>query len=123
MSAKILMVFCDQTDLWKNEENLYESIVRKLHRQGILGATVLGGIMGYGVHRRIHKKGLLGVSDERPIVILAVDEEEKLRAVLPIIVPMVKEGMINLVDTEIISMGTSRPAIEKDQSQGNLETS
>jgi uncharacterized protein len=122
MSAKILMVFCDVTDLWKNEERLYEAIVRKLHKQGILGATVLVGVMGYGVHRRIHKRGLLGVSDEKPVVVLAIDQEEKLRAVLPIIVPMVKEGMINLVDTEIISMGTSRPVIEKEQSQGKLET-
>ena len=123
MSAKILMVFCDQTDLWKNEEVLYEAIVRKLHRQGILGATVLGGVMGYGVHRRIHKKGLLGISDERPIVILAIDEEEKLRAILPTIIPMVKEGMINMVDTEIISTGTSRPIIEKEQSRSNVEGS
>jgi PII-like signaling protein len=106
MSAKMLMVFCDETDLWKGEERLYSAIVRKLHRNGIAGATVLGGVMGYGVHRRIHKKGLFGVSDERPILVLAVDEEEKLRAVLPIIVPMVKEGLINLVDTEVISMGT-----------------
>ncbi len=123
MSAKMLMVFCDQTDLWKNDESLYEAIVRKMHRQGILGATVLGGIMGYGVHRRIHKRGLLGVSDERPIVILAIDEEAKLRAILPIIVPMVKEGMINLVDTEIISTGTSRPAIENQPLKNNIETS
>jgi uncharacterized protein len=123
MSAKILMVFCDVTDLWKNEEHLYEAIVRKLHKQGILGATVLVGVMGYGVHRRIHKRGLLGVSDEKPVIVLAIDQEEKLRDVLPIIVPMVKEGMINLVDTEIISMGTSRPAIEKEQSQGKRETS
>jgi PII-like signaling protein len=123
MSAKILMVFCDVTDLWKNEERLYEAIVRRLHRQGILGATVLVGVMGYGVHRRIHKRGLLGVSDEKPVVILAIDQEEKLRAVLPIIVPMVKEGMINLVDTEIISMGTSRPAIEREQSEAKVESS
>ena len=123
MSAKILMVFCDVTDLWKIEERLYEAIVRRLHRQGILGATVLVGVMGYGVHRRIHKRGLLGVSDEKPVVILAIDQEEKLRAVLPIIVPMVKEGMINLVDTEIISMGTSRPAIEREQSEAKVESS
>jgi PII-like signaling protein len=120
MSMKMLMAFCDVTDLWKNEERLYEAVVRKLHRQGILGATVLQGVMGFGVHRRIHKRGLLGVSDERPVVILAIDEEEKLRAALPIIVPMIKEGMINLVDTEVISMGTSRSAIEKQQSQGKL---
>jgi hypothetical protein len=36
----------------------------------------------------------------------ACDEEEKLRAILPVIVPMVKEGLINFVDTEVISTGT-----------------
>ncbi len=76
-----------RTDLGENGERLYDAIVRRLHREGILGATVLGGIMGYGVHRRIHKKGLLGISDERPIVILVIDSEEKLRAVLPAIIP------------------------------------
>lgn len=108
MSTRLLMIFCDETDLWKEEERLYAAIVRKLHRNGIAGATVLRGLMGYGVHRRIHKKGLFGVSDETPIVILAIDEEKKLREILPVLVPMVKEGLINLVDTEVISFGADR---------------
>ena len=108
MSAKILMVFCDETDLWKHDEHLYAAIVRKLHHAGIAGATVLRGLMGYGVHRRIHKKGLFGVSDETPILILAIDEEAKLRSVLPIILPMVKEGLLSLVDTEVLSFGGER---------------
>ena len=78
--------------------------------------------MGYGVHRRIHKKVCLG-SDERPIVILAIDDEEKLRAILPTIVPMVKEGMINLIDTEITSTGTCRPIIERQQPQTTPKSS
>jgi PII-like signaling protein len=108
MSTRILMIFCDETDLWMGGEQLYAAIVRKLHRHGIAGATVLRGLMGYGIHRRIHKKGLFGVSDETPIVILAIDEEQKLREMLPILVPMVKEGLINLVDTEVISFGADR---------------
>jgi len=102
MSTRILMIFCDETDFWMGGEPLYAAIVRKLHRHGIAGATVLRGQMGYGVHRRIHKKGLF---DETPIVILAIDEEKKLREMLPILVPMVNEGLINLVDTEVISFG------------------
>ena len=123
MSTKILMVFCDETDLWKREERLYEAIVRKLHRAGIAGATVLRGLMGYGVHRRIHKKGLFGVSDETPILILAIDEEDKLRNILPVLLPMVKEGLINLVDTEVLSYGADRrdplsSAVAPDPSDG-----
>jgi PII-like signaling protein len=102
------MIFCDETDLWKRDERLYAAIVRKLHKAGIAGATVLRGLMGYGIHKRIHKKGLFGVSDETPILILAIDDETKLRNILPILVPMVKEGLINLVDTEVLSFGTDR---------------
>ena len=118
MSTRILMIFCDETDLWMGGEQLYAAIVRKLHRHGIAGATVLRGLMGYGIHRRIHKKGLFGVSDETPIVILAIDEEQKLREMLPILVPMVKEGLINLVDTEVISFGADRAL----SSEENAET-
>ncbi|QEE27522.1 DUF190 domain-containing protein [Terriglobus albidus] len=120
MSTRILMIFCDETDLWMGGEQLYAAIVRKLHRHGIAGATVLRGLMGYGVHRRIHKKGLFGVSDETPIVILAIDEEQKLREMLPILVPMVKEGLINLVDTEVISFGADR-ALSGEEDAGTRD--
>jgi PII-like signaling protein len=99
--TKMLMIFVDETDMWK-DERLYEVLVRTLFKRSIAGATVLHGIMGYGMHRRIHKKGLLGISDERPILVLAIDEEQKLRAAIPDLIPLVKEGLINLVDTELI---------------------
>ena len=77
MSAqrKMLSVFIDKADQWK-ERGLFEAIVYTLERNGIAGATVIDGIMGYGVHRRVHRKGLFGVSDEKPIVIVAVDAED-----------------------------------------------
>jgi PII-like signaling protein len=78
-----------------------------LERQGIAGATVNLGLMGYGRHRRIHRKGLFGMSDDKPVTIMAVDTDEKIRAVLPIITPMVREGLILLQDVEVISTGTA----------------
>ena len=36
------------------------------------------------------------------MIILPIDEEERLRSVLPDLIPLVKEGLINLVDTELI---------------------
>jgi Uncharacterized ACR, COG1993 len=55
-----------------------------------------------GIHRRIHRKGLLGVSDDKPLTIAAIDNEEKLRDVLPSIRPMIREGLIGLSDFEVI---------------------
>src|SRR5215475_12706792 len=99
--AKMLLIFIDQTDTWQNAP-LHEAIVRQLERKGIAGATVLSGIMGYGVHHRIHRKGLLGVADDKPLTIAAIDSEEKLRAILPVIRPMIREGLIGFSDFEIV---------------------
>ena len=72
------------------EPAVHEVIVRALEQNGIAGATVLSGIMGYGSHRRIHRKGLLGVSDDKPLTIAAIDNEKKLRDVLPAIRPIIR---------------------------------
>ncbi len=97
----MLMVFVDETDTWE-ELPLYEAIVRRMVRLEVGGATVQAGIMGYGSHAKVHRKRLFGVSDDRPITILAVDTEEKLRRVLPEIRPMVKEGLMLLTDVEVV---------------------
>src|SRR5262245_2749147 len=99
--VKMLLIFIDQTDTWRNSP-LHEAIVRALEQNGIAGATVLSGIMGYGIHRRIHRKGLLGVSDDKPLTIAAIDNEQKLRNVLPAIRPMVREGLVGFSDFEIV---------------------
>lgn len=103
---KSLVIFTDETDMWQDMP-LYAAIVITLERHGIAGATVNRGLMGFGRHRKIHRKGLFGVSDDRPVTIVAVDSEEKIRAVLSVVVPMVKEGLILLQDVEVISNGTA----------------
>lgn len=102
---KSLVIFVDETDRWQ-DTSLYAAIVTTLERQGIAGATVNLGLMGYGRHRRIHRKGLFGMSDDKPVTIIAVDTEAKIRAVLTAIAPMVREGLILLQDVEVISTGT-----------------
>ena len=99
--SKMLLIFIDQTDTWQNAP-LHEAIVRVLEQNGVAGATVLSGIMGYGIHRRIHRRGLLGVSDDKPLTIAAVDNEDKLRNVLPAVRPMIREGLVGLTDFEVI---------------------
>lgn len=99
---KLLLVIIEDTDMWEGQA-LYEAIVRWLHVKGISGATAWTGIMGFGAHGKIHRKGLFGVTDEKPVVIAAVDVEEKLRALLPEIQGMVKEGLLLLQDVEVFA--------------------
>ncbi len=99
--VKMLLVFVDETDIWQ-EMPLYEAIVRRLRQLDVSGATVQAGIMGFGSHYRVHRKRLFGISDDRPVTICVVEEEAKLRQILPEVRPMVKEGLVLLVDVEVV---------------------
>ena len=85
---------------------MYEAIVRRLRQLHIAGATAHTGMMGFGSHLKVHHKRLFGVSDDRPVVITVVDNETKIRQVLPEIRGMVQEGLVVLLDAEVVPLGT-----------------
>jgi len=102
---KCMMIFIEDTDTWKGEK-LYTVIVRLLHKRGLDGATALSGITGFGAAGQIHRKGLFGVSDERPIIIVAIDSEDKIMEAIEVVSPMVEEGLICTYDTEVFTRDT-----------------
>ena len=100
---KMLIILVDESDTW-GEHPLYEGITRRLEHLDAPGATVQAGIMGFGSHHKIHRKRLFGVSDDRPISISVVADEGLLREkVIPAIRPMVTEGLILLLDVEVVA--------------------
>jgi PII-like signaling protein len=98
--CKTLQIFIEDSDRWEGAP-LSEALVRLLRKRKIAGATVLNGVMGYGSAGRIHRKGLFGVTDEKPVIVIAIDSDAKLRSVLPEILPMIKEGVLTLSDCEV----------------------
>lgn len=81
---------------------LHEDVVRRLLHFEIAGATVTHGVMGYGKHGRVHRKRLFGVSDDRPMVITAIDEESRIRPILNELKAIVVEGLITLHEVEVV---------------------
>ncbi len=106
--VKMLVIYLDETDLWETRP-LYEAIVRRLRQLGVSGATVQTGIMGFGSHMKVHHKRLFGISDDKPVMITVVDSEGVIREVLPEIRSMVKEGLIVLLDGEVIEPAEPQP--------------
>jgi len=106
---KCLMIFIEDTDTWKGEP-LYEVLVRLMHKRGVAGASAVSGITGFGAAGQIHRKGLFGVSDEKPIIIVAVDSEEKIREAIDAVAPLIKEGLICTHDTEVFTPETETGA-------------
>ena len=98
---KVLLIFHDETDMF-GELPLFEAIVRRLHQLDISGATVHRGIMGFGSHGKVHRKGLFGISDDCPITIYVVDAADKLEPIVPEIREMIQEGLVLLVDAQMV---------------------
>jgi len=111
--VKMMLIFIDETDTWgESRVPLYEAIVESLLQAGVSGATVHSGIMGFGVNRLMHRKRLFGVTDERPVTITVIESESKLRAVTPKLRSMVREGLVFLVDGEVLHPGLPGDAEE-----------
>jgi PII-like signaling protein len=100
--VKLLLLFVNETDMWHGRP-LYQAVIERLNQLEIAGATATPGLMGFGHHHRMHHKGLFGVSDDRPITIMVADEEAKLRAVVPEVHHMLREGLMLLIDAELVA--------------------
>lgn len=102
--AKLLTIYTGETVQWKGKA-LYQALVMKLKQNGIAGATAIRGIEGYGARKQLHVAKLLDLSVDLPVIVEAVDTEEKIRNILPLVQEMVTQGLITLSDVEIIPHG------------------
>ena len=82
---------------------LYEDILRLLRERGIDGATVLRAHGGFGAHHRQHRSDKGDVAAEHlPMLVYFVDEKSKVQAILPELLAMVTDGLIEAHPTEVL---------------------
>lgn len=103
--AKLLRIFLGESDKI-HSINVYEQIVIKARENGLAGATVFRGIMGFGGRSRIHTSKILRLSEDLPLIIEIVDEIIKIENFIPIVESIFKEancgGLITIEHAEII---------------------
>lgn len=102
MGEQVLMrIFIGESDRCGHKP-LYEALVELLRSEGFAGATVLRGICGFGANRVYHTQKLLDLSADLPLVVEAIDTQEKIDAIMPQIDEMMAGGMITLEKTTVI---------------------
>jgi len=104
-NSKLLRIFIGESD--KIDHNpLYETIVFEAKKNGMSGATVTRGIMGFGANSKIHTAKLLEISSDLPLIIEIVDSEEKIREFTAIVEKLFEDsksgGLITIEKAEII---------------------
>ena len=106
--GKLLRIFVGESDRWHGKP-LYQAIVERVRHEGLAGATVLRGIEGFGANAHLHTTRLLRLSEDLPVLIEVVDEEERIRAILPELDVMVGDGLITLEKIEVIAYRGTGP--------------
>jgi len=99
--GKLLRIFIGEQDKWEGVP-LHEAIVQAARKEGLAGATVLKGCMGFGANSRLHTAKLLRLSEDLPMIVEIVDGEEKINAFLPKLDEMVKEGLVTVEKAHVI---------------------
>ncbi len=103
--AKLLRIFIGESDKI-GHETLYEKIVFEAKKQGLSGATVTRGIMGFGANSRIHTAKMLEISSDLPMVVEIVDTEEKIRKFTETVEHLFEKansgGLITIEKAEVI---------------------
>lgn len=103
--AKLIRIFVGESDILHHMP-VYERIVQEARKLHLAGATVFKGVMGFGRTSRLHTAKILRLSEDMPMIIEIVDEEEKIEHFLPIVHDIFEEancgGLITMEKAEII---------------------
>lgn len=109
--AKLVRIFIGESDIIHHVP-VYEKIVQEARKFHLAGATVFKGVMGFGGTSMIHTAKILRLSEDMPMVIEIVDEEEKIEKFLPILQNIFEEansgGLITMEKAEIIKYVISK---------------
>src|SRR5881396_3456925 len=103
-NAVLLRIFIGEDDRYEHKP-LYEAIVMKARQEHLAGATVLRGPMGFGHSSRLHTSKILRLSEDLPLVVEIVESEEKVKAFLEVIDPMMISGLITLEKVQVLLYG------------------
>ncbi len=96
----LLRLFIGEADRHEGRP-LYEWIVQRARTEGLAGATVLRGLMGFGAHSRLHTFKIERLSLDLPIVVEIVDTRERLETFLASIDGAIHDGLATLEKAEV----------------------
>lgn len=98
----LLRVFLGESD-HSGHLPLYEALVKRARSEGLAGATVLRGLMGYGRGSVLHTAKVLRLSEDLPVIVEIVDSLEKIERFVPILRELAR-GCHYLVTLEKVTL-------------------
>lgn len=97
----LMRIFIGEADR-HGKKPLYRALVELFRGEGLAGATVLRGTMGFGAKSHLHTVNLLRLSQDLPVVIEVVDTQQNIDRLLPRLDRMVGEGLITMERVRVV---------------------
>lgn len=111
-AGKKLTIFLSEDKVYRHAP-LYEAVLQELSRAGIRQVAATRGIAGYGKTAVIHTSNIEVLSTNLPIVVEAVDLEERIDSVLPAISKIAEGALIEVMPTLLIGAARSNDDPER----------
>jgi uncharacterized protein len=105
--AILLRIFTSTADRY-GLDALYIGIVKRARSEGLAGATVLMGQLGFGQAARMHEEHLWHLKQDLPVVIEIVDSEKKITQFLPVLDGMMESGLVTTERAQVLQYGRQR---------------
>jgi uncharacterized protein len=101
-------------DVSSSHEFLYSDILDFLYAQQVAGVTVFRPDAGFGYHHRLHTKGAPGSDGQHlPIRLEFIDRREVVDRLMPELLLMVTDGMVEVQETTILKVAHSSDRKER----------
>ena len=99
-TALQVVVFVEEGAQFRHRP-VYTEIVHRAHKAGLAGASVLRGIEGFGSSAHIHTSRILSLSQNLPVTVVMIDDEQRIRDFLPQLEEVVEHGLITVTAVEV----------------------
>ncbi len=108
--AKKVTIYLNE-DTSSPRDFLYREIFAFLLARGVSGACLIRPDAGFGVHHRVHTHHDRGVGGQHlPVQIEFIETQERFEALLPELVSLTTDGLIEAHDTTILKLITTEQA-------------
>jgi PII-like signaling protein len=102
--AKKVTIYLGE-DVHRGHEPLYLAIVNYLFAHRVSGASVFKGVAGFGAHHHLHTARILEISENLPIKIEFVETADALEKILPELLELSGQAIVDVQDTHVMHIG------------------
>ena len=82
--------------IYLTESRYRRAIVEAMLAHGLRGAAAFKGIGGFGGSRRVSSERAVDALSDLPVVIEVVDDEDVIRAFIPVLETLLERGVVTL---------------------------